>query len=248
MLAQQETGPQSDQFYSGILARSGLKILERMDVELTGDQIAETVIAAVGDGCGSCRERRLLIFTGTRMLADLELDEPVATPDVGVGLTISQPVRLPDEPSCCPSASYTLQFAYDPSVRQRAGVEVAGHFAFTPTVAIQPTGTAEATPLHSVAVYYALLADGHYEQAYELLSESYRRESYYPLWLKAQIDAGVPLMTQAMQEPGTPSDIRVQIEEVEPQSGALKQVQSGVWHTEPAEGTWRLGQFVPAVG
>ena len=205
-------------------------------------------MTAVGDGCASCHQQHLVVFAGPHSLANIELEDPAVTPQPGVGLWVTQPVRLPGEPLCCPSATYTLQLLYDPTLRQVDGIDVPGRLVFGPGVWIGADAAADRAPLHSVAVYYALLADGRYEQAWELLSEAYRSEWYYPLWLKAQLDAGVPLAIDLALEPETPGAVRVQVEEVEPESGATVQVYSGIWQTESDNGTWRLGQFSRAAG
>ncbi len=245
--AQPDDSPRPSGYYAAELAREGLTIVDRLDVDLTGDDRPETVLTAMEPGCTDCPERRLFIFGGSRPLADLDLDAPALAPRPGTGLTITQPVRSPSEPICCPSGSYSLELAWSSAARGGGGVEGAGGFVLRPNVAFSPVA-AEQAPLHSVAVYYALLASGRYEQAWELHSTAYRSQAYYPLWLKEQVEAGVPVAIALASDPETLSIVRVEVEEVEPDSGATRQVYAGVWQTEPEDGAWRLSQFSRAAG
>lgn len=245
--AQSEESPRPDAYYSSELAREGLTIVDRVDVDLTGDNRPETVLVAVETACADCPERRLFVFDGARPLADLDLDAPALALRPATGLSITQPVRLPSEPLCCPSASFSMDLSWSSAERGVGGAEEGGTFVLEPNVTITPASPEQA-PLHSVAVYYALLASGRYEQAWELHSAAYRTQAYYPLWLREQVEAGVPVAIALAPDPAASSIIRVEVEEVEPDSAVTRQVYAGIWQTEPEDGAWRLSQFSRVAG
>jgi hypothetical protein len=218
---------QSDAFYAQQLGRSGLRIIDRQDVDLTGDGVPETLLLAVGEGCGSCHTKHLAIFSGQRSLADVSFDDPQLDVHPGVGVWVTQPVRLPDEPLCCPTGTFTLQVLWD------AG---RNDFKFGSPVAIGPGLDHPDAPRHSVATYYSLLDAGLFEQAFDLLSSRVQAQLTYRDWLQAlqPTDYVFPIAVERVAQ--TSGQVHVELKMVDSSS-------SGVWQTVPEDGAWRLDSF-----
>jgi hypothetical protein len=232
--------PQPDAFYAQQLATAGLKVIHRQDVDLTGDGQPETLLLAVGVGCGGCHEKRLVIFSGARPLAELTLNDPVLEPHPGVGVWITQPTRLPDEPLCCPSGSYTVQLLWNP------GSSEAGRFVLGSPVVVQPGILHPKAPLHSVATYYELLGAGLFEQAYDLLSGRAQAQAPFASWIEDNRPTGDLLPLALARVPQTSGQVRVEVAEFEP--GSTYDMPSarytGVWQTTPEDEMWRLDSFL----
>lgn len=238
-----------DEFYAEQLAQAGLQVISRQDVDVTRDGEPEAVVLAVGQDCGSCHAQRLVIFSGPLPLADVSLDDASleVLPD-GV-ILVTQPVRLPDEPFCCPSATYTLQLFWDDSIREVSGVEVTGQFVWGSWISIDHAQEDPRAPLHSVAAYYALLDAGRFGPAYLLLSSDAQSQLLFDDWLAQNQPRGALFPVRLTRVPQTSGQVSVEVHEIEPlpnsDRGSLSYTCSGTWQTVPEAGTWLLSSFVP---
>jgi hypothetical protein len=233
--------------YAERLAAENLAIVEREDVDLTADGEPETVLVAINTECPGC-DRRLLIFSGENKLADISLDAPVIDLDPGRGIFITQPVRLPDEPLCCPSGTYTLFLQWQPAVQSGGDQALPGLFEFSSSVTFEHGLLQPKAPLYSVAVYYALLDARRYEQAYNLLTSQAQSDLPFDSWLEVNRPRGAIYPLELVRVPQTSGQVRVQIEEVEPKPvgrGALTYSHRGVWQTVPVDNAWLLSMFLP---
>ncbi len=111
--AQDATGPQPDSVYANYLASDGWVLAERRDADLNRDGQQETVVLAIEQDCVSCHAQRLMVFSGTDPLLDLNLDDPQITLLPGEGLDIWQPQRQESEPLCCPSVWWMQQVRWN---------------------------------------------------------------------------------------------------------------------------------------
>lgn len=127
-------GPGDDDaaaWQTALLASEGFRVLQRQEADVTGDGVPEAIVLAIRDGCGSCHAQRLIVFSGQAVLADMWLDDPQVSPLLGEGFEVKQPVRLANEPYCCPSTFHTEQYTYDPG---------AGTFVVSTPPAEAPSG------------------------------------------------------------------------------------------------------------
>ena len=111
-----EESPQAEAFYRQFMAdRQRAQGGRRWDVDLTGDGRAETIFDTIGEDCGSCHGHMIFVFTGTDLLLEQEGDDVGAIrfhPEVH-SFDVTQPVRLPGEPMCCPSQYETRTYSWD---------------------------------------------------------------------------------------------------------------------------------------
>lgn len=249
--AQSADGPQPDEFYAGYLAADGLAIIERRDGDLTGDGVAETVLVAFPEECGSCRLTRVMVFSGTTPMADVpDLDDAAIEVREGGPVLIQQPIRLLEESRGAPSGSYVLELRYDASSTEADGVGVPGRFVFGPSVTVRtepnPGGPPGNAPRHAVVVYYGLLNVGRYEQAYDLLTDDFRQAAPYESWEREARSRGSRRLLEVARVPQTFGRVRVQVQETDRASGAVTRRYGGTWQTNPVDDTgynWRLSQF-----
>lgn len=91
------------EFYQSFLISKGLStnavpIFE----DLTGNG-KQAIFIAVGEGCGSCHYKEIHILDNKREIFTFYGDDVVLSPIVGLGFSLTQPVRKPDESYSSPS-------------------------------------------------------------------------------------------------------------------------------------------------
>jgi hypothetical protein len=87
------------------------------DLGLVMAAIGVVADPAGGIGCGSCHAQTLVILGGANgTLSDFyPVEDAQISLAPGIGFQVQQPVRLPDEPLCCPSTYSTAWLVWDGS-------------------------------------------------------------------------------------------------------------------------------------
>src|SRR5437764_6011160 len=113
-LSQEDSGTVlPDTFYEEQVAAQSLRLIGWGAADLLGDGSTETVLVAISQDCGSCHAKYLSVYAGSEILLNLQLDDPDVSLIPGVGLQITEPVRLENEGFCCPSQFQTRLYTFD---------------------------------------------------------------------------------------------------------------------------------------
>jgi len=130
-LSQEDSGTVlPDTFYEEQVAAQGLRLIGWGAADLLGDGSTETVLVAISQDCGSCHAKYLSVYAGSEILLNLQLDDPDVSLIPGVGLQITEPVRLENEGFCCPSQFQTRWYTFD-------AVDGRFHPSYSPPAAAQ---------------------------------------------------------------------------------------------------------------
>lgn len=95
---------------SAFLDHLGLKTyhIQRVDiVDINENGEEEFIVQAIGKECGSCHFRPLFIIEGGEVIFKYDGDDAIITNIANNELSLKEPIRLDDEPYCCPSSFKT---------------------------------------------------------------------------------------------------------------------------------------------
>jgi len=101
-----------DEFYQSFLQSKGL-IKTAPDFQNLTGKGKQAILVSIGEGCGSCHYKEIHIFNDKKEIFNFYGDDAVIDPIVGLGFSITQPVRKEDEPYCCPSEFESAIFLWD---------------------------------------------------------------------------------------------------------------------------------------
>ena len=99
-------------YYEEIFKKNGEWFADPKMIDLTGDGKNEVVYTNVGEGCGSCHVKYFHIFQDEKEVFYSEFDDP----DfhwTNKGFDVYEPIRLQEEPYCCPSSYSRTVYKWD---------------------------------------------------------------------------------------------------------------------------------------
>ena len=82
-------------------------------LDITGDGKDEVIYINISEGCASCHDHYLHIFTGKKEIFSMELDDPTFIPIKGKGFMVYEPIRKDAEPYCCPTSFKKRVFLWE---------------------------------------------------------------------------------------------------------------------------------------
>lgn len=101
------------EFYQLFLESKGLSTnAEPIFADLTGNG-KQAIFIAVGEGCGSCHYKEIHIFDNKKEVFTFYGDDVVLNPIIGLGFSITQPVRKDGEPYSSPSEYQSAIYLWD---------------------------------------------------------------------------------------------------------------------------------------
>ncbi|HEX2171683.1 MAG TPA: trypsin-like peptidase domain-containing protein [Dehalococcoidia bacterium] len=107
-------GKVETEFYRQFLMARGQSAQKILDEDLTGDIGVETLVVAAPAGCGACEPHSIAVFRGRDLLFEVAADTPeVEILPTGDGFKVTEPVRHPAEPSCCPTTFQTKTYIWN---------------------------------------------------------------------------------------------------------------------------------------
>lgn len=107
-------GKVETEFYRQLLMGRNQTASKILDEDLTADIGVETLVVAAPTGCSGCQTQSVYVFRDRDLLFETAADtprvEPLSTRD---GFKITEPVRRPTEPLCCPTTFQTKTYLWN---------------------------------------------------------------------------------------------------------------------------------------
>lgn len=100
------------EFYQSFLQSKELMKVDPKFQNLTGKG-EQAILVSVGEGCASCHYKEIHIFNDKKEIFTFYGDDAVINPIVGLGFSITQPIRKEGEPYCCPTEFESAIFLWN---------------------------------------------------------------------------------------------------------------------------------------
>lgn len=107
----QSINPNNDTSYFSLLMQT---IVSKQYLDVTGDGKPELLYITTGEGCGSCRQNWIYVFSANQKLFEMNADDvQLNALPTGNGFTVKQPIRKDNEPLCCPTEYKTDRYLWN---------------------------------------------------------------------------------------------------------------------------------------
>ncbi len=107
----QSIDPKNDTSYFSLLMQS---IVSKDFFDVTDDGKPELLYITTGEGCGSCHQKWIYVFSANQKLFEMSADDvEINALPTGNGFTVKQPIRKENEPLCCPTEYKTDRYLWN---------------------------------------------------------------------------------------------------------------------------------------